>query len=123
MSMSELHTCVTCKVYFKSNEIQREHYKSDWHRYNLKRKIANLPSVTAEEFNNRVIQQRNLIEKSNESTSKYCETCKKSFGNEKSYENHLNSKKHLDNLINNEKPIHKNESKEEKLDESDEDMR
>jgi hypothetical protein len=28
--------------------MQREHYKTDWHRYNLKRKVVDLPPVTAE---------------------------------------------------------------------------
>lgn len=98
MSLSEVHTCVTCRVVFKDNDFQREHYKSDWHRYNLKRKIASLPSVTAEEFNNRVLLQRSKAEESNHSTTKYCQSCRKSFGNEKSYDNHLNSKRHLDNI-------------------------
>lgn len=99
MSSAEVHTCVTCRVVFKDNDIQREHYKSDWHRYNLKRKVAQLPSITAEEFNNRVLQQRTKIEESNQSKNKYCEPCRKNFGNENSYTNHLNSKRHQDNLL------------------------
>lgn len=99
MSSSEMHTCVTCRVMFKNGDIQREHYKSDWHRYNLKRKVADLPCVTAEEFNNRVIQQRNKLEENNANTTKYCEVCRKNFGNENSFTNHLNSKRHRDKLI------------------------
>lgn len=99
MSSCEVHTCVTCRVIFKDNDIQREHYKSDWHRYNLKRKVADLPCVTAEEFNNRVLQQRNKIEESNASTTQYCECCRKSFANENSYNNHLNSKRHHEKLL------------------------
>ena len=38
--------------------LQKEHYKSDWHRYNLKRKVADLPPVTAENFQERVLAQR-----------------------------------------------------------------
>lgn len=93
-----MHTCVTCRVVFRDSEIQREHYKSDWHRYNLKRKVAQLPSVTAEEFNNRVLQQKNLLEENNQNTSRYCEPCRKNFVNENSYLNHLNSRRHKDNV-------------------------
>lgn len=47
-------TCITCRVIFLDGETQREHYKTDWHRYNLKRKIAELQPVTAENFKLRV---------------------------------------------------------------------
>lgn len=30
--------------------LQREHYKLDWHRFNLRQKIAGLPPLNAEEF-------------------------------------------------------------------------
>lgn len=29
---------------------QMEHYKLDWHRFNLRQKMAGLPPVTVEEF-------------------------------------------------------------------------
>ena len=51
-------TCITCRVAFADADLQRSHYKTDWHRYNLKRKVADLPHVTAEGFNQRVLAQR-----------------------------------------------------------------
>lgn len=51
-------TCITCQVAFADADLQRMHYKTDWHRYNLKRKVANLPHVAAEGFNQRVLAQR-----------------------------------------------------------------
>ena len=51
-------TCITCRVAFADAEVQRNHYKTDWHRYNLKRKIAELPPVTADNFKERVLAQR-----------------------------------------------------------------
>lgn len=97
---STSYTCITCRVAFIDADLQRAHYKTDWHRYNLKRKVAELPSVTAEEFQRRVLQQRKTNEIVNETVGKYCEICKKNFGNIKAYENHLNSKKHKQNEIN-----------------------
>jgi len=92
------HTCINCNVLFKDPEMQREHYKTDWHRYNLKRRIAELPPATAEDFCKRVQQQRTTAENIQQETSLYCNACHKQFNSEKSHANHLNSKKHKDNL-------------------------
>ncbi|GKV53316.1 hypothetical protein SLEP1_g59848 [Rubroshorea leprosula] len=32
-------TCNACNKEFNDDSEQRLHYKSDWHRYNLKRKV------------------------------------------------------------------------------------
>jgi pre-60S factor REI1 len=90
-------TCLTCHVAFKHPEAQREHYKSDWHRYNLKRKVLDLPPVSAEDFQEKIHNQRNLEELSKQSKNAYCAVCRKSFSNQNAYDNHLNSKKHKDN--------------------------
>lgn len=85
---------MTCRVGFRDGDLQRDHYKSDWHRYNLKRKIVLLPPVTAENFADRVAAQEALQVESSKDTSKYCTVCKKSFGNEKAFQSHIISKKH-----------------------------
>jgi pre-60S factor REI1 len=51
---SSLFTCLACHVAFKTADIQREHYRSDWHRYNLKRKMVELPPVSADMFAQKV---------------------------------------------------------------------
>nr|CAG4643210.1 EOG090X06E3 [Ilyocryptus agilis] len=93
-------TCISCHVAFKEAGLQREHYKTDWHRYNLKRKVVDLPPVTAEVFQQRVLEQRSEAQKLEESktVTPYCQYCKKKFGSEKSYENHLGSHKHQVNV-------------------------
>ncbi len=50
-------TCLSCRVGFSSNDAQRQHYKTDWHRYNLKRKIAGMIPVSADNFRERVAAQ------------------------------------------------------------------
>lgn len=90
-------TCINCQVAFHDAGLQRDHYKTDWHRYNLKRKIAELPPVTAEEFQRRVT----ILKLENETKSKgknytYCTACKKSFASTQSFDNHLQSKKHIE---------------------------
>ncbi|KAG2208151.1 hypothetical protein INT47_010513 [Mucor saturninus] len=94
---SGLFTCLACQVAFQSAEAQRNHYRSDWHRYNLKRKVVNLPFVSLDQFNNKT-EARVAKEKEAktviETANNYCGTCKKSFGSINQHENHLNSKKH-----------------------------
>jgi len=92
--LSGLLTCITCRVGFRDSDLQRDHYKSDWHRYNLKRKIVNLPPVTAENFADRCAAQELLQAEASKDTTQYCTICKKSFGNEKALQSHVVSKKH-----------------------------
>ncbi|XP_075442042.1 cytoplasmic 60S subunit biogenesis factor ZNF622 [Ascaphus truei] len=90
------YTCITCRVTFADPDIQRAHYKTDWHRYNLKRKVADMPSVTAENFQERVLAQRAVVEEQSKETATYCTACSKRFATFNAYENHLKSKKHVD---------------------------
>lgn len=48
--------CSTSGTTFASKEALAEHYRSDFHRYNLKRKVAGLPPVTREWFDARKAQ-------------------------------------------------------------------
>lgn len=43
--------CSYCRVEFPTPELQRDHYKLDWHRYNLKLGLEFKQPVTEEEFN------------------------------------------------------------------------
>lgn len=53
-----LFTCISCRVVFANSELQKAHYRTDWHRYNLKRKVADLPPVTAVDFQQRVLERK-----------------------------------------------------------------
>ena len=48
---SGLYTCLACQVAFQSAQGQRNHYQTEWHRYNLKRKVVSLPPVPLDQFN------------------------------------------------------------------------
>ena len=65
-------TCISCRVAFAEPELQRAHYKTDWHRYNLKRKVAELPPVTAENFQSRVLAQRAQVNIHSQIYMEYC---------------------------------------------------
>lgn len=90
--------------------MQRQHYKTDWHRYNLKRKVAELPVVSAEEFQRRVLIQREKDDLDNRSTSVHCNVCRKNFSTQNAYENHLNSKKHKVGVVEGTSPAHEKQT-------------
>lgn len=100
LSMAQTYTCISCRVAFANPDIQRQHYKTDWHRYNLKRKVVSLPPVAAEDFQQRVLEQRKKEENESRDTSTYCKACGKTFSCKKAFDNHLNSKKHKEALSN-----------------------
>ena len=53
-SSSRTFTCYTAPgEVFESEEEMKEHYRSEWHRQNLKRKVAGLPPLTREAFEER----------------------------------------------------------------------
>lgn len=93
-----MFTCITCRVSFADSDIQRRHYKTDWHRYNLKRKVAEMPPVTAEVFHQKVLAQKAEVEAQQQSKTKslHCQLCNKTFSSENAFSNHLSSKKHKD---------------------------
>ncbi|KAG6453621.1 hypothetical protein O3G_MSEX008265 [Manduca sexta] len=91
--MVDTFTCITCNVRYETAEQQREHYKLDWHRYNLKRKVASLPPVKLEEFELRAKEHRER-QNASQDESQYCKCCSKLFNTKNAFNNHLNSKKH-----------------------------
>ncbi|XP_005091111.1 ankyrin repeat and zinc finger domain-containing protein 1 [Aplysia californica] len=46
----DVMSCNCCKVSFTDREDQLSHYKSDWHRYNLHRRLTGQPFVTEDTF-------------------------------------------------------------------------
>lgn len=55
-------TCNTCAIRFLSAELQRQHMKTDWHRYNLKRRVAQLPGISSEVFAEKVLASQKASE-------------------------------------------------------------
>lgn len=75
--------------------------RSDWHRYNLKRKIADLPPVSSEDFNQKVISAQASTTAAQEQAafSKSCAVCQKTYYSENAYQNHVSSQKHKLKLL------------------------
>ncbi|VDM37081.1 unnamed protein product [Toxocara canis] len=92
-------TCISCRVVFANSEVQRDHYRCDWHRYNLKRKVADLPPITADQFQQKVLSYRDKAAEKEAAASRrsFCVVCNKQFRSINAYDNHLNSKRHKEN--------------------------
>ncbi|KAF7376019.1 Cytoplasmic 60S subunit biogenesis factor [Mycena sanguinolenta] len=80
MSAPELFTCLSCTIAFHTAEDQRTHYRSDHHRYNMKRRVAGLPPTAV----------------MSSPKGSYCEACNKTYTTENAYRSHIISKKHKD---------------------------
>lgn len=59
-------TCNTCQVRFVTAELQRQHMRTEWHRYNLKRRVAQLPTILSEIFAEKVLEQQQAAEQNND---------------------------------------------------------
>ncbi|KKA29832.1 hypothetical protein TD95_000421 [Thielaviopsis punctulata] len=102
-STAETHpyTCNTCRIGYRAIDLQKGHMRSDWHRYNLKRRVAGLPPVSAENFSEKVLQARaaSTAEAEKAYFERFCDSCQKNYSSENSYNNHLHSSKHKQNVI------------------------
>ncbi|KAF7715850.1 Cytoplasmic 60S subunit biogenesis factor REI1-like protein [Penicillium ucsense] len=90
------YTCNTCLVAFHRSDAQRDHMRKDWHLYNMKRRIASLPPVALEVFNEKVLAAKanSTQAAAKASFEKTCHPCQKTFYSENSYQNHVKSSKH-----------------------------
>ena len=70
--------------------------QSDWHRYNLKRRVATLPPLSSDVFAEKVLQNKAsaAATAARASFEKRCEPCEKTYYSEGAFVNHLNSQKH-----------------------------
>ncbi|KAL5001826.1 C2H2 type zinc-finger-domain-containing protein [Aspergillus recurvatus] len=90
------YTCNTCFVAFRSSDGQRDHMRTDWHLYNMKRRVASLPPVSQEIFNEKVLAAKasSNAAAAKASFERACVACQKTFYSENSYQNHVKSSKH-----------------------------
>ncbi|MED6209661.1 Cytoplasmic 60S subunit biogenesis factor REI1 1 [Stylosanthes scabra] len=89
-------TCNACNKEFNDDTEQKLHYKSEWHRYNLKRKVAGVPGVTEALFLARQSALAQEKDKSNETPMLYsCRLCGKAYKSSKAHAEHLKSRGHI----------------------------
>lgn len=95
-----MFTCLSCSIAYANPEDQRAHYRTDLHRYNMKRRVANLPPVRADVFNAKILERNGQPDQTEVATQSQdrCRECNKSFSSQNAFQSHLNSKKHKETL-------------------------
>lgn len=75
--------------------------RSDWHRYNLKRRVASLPPISSETFTEKVIsaQANSSAAAAKASFEQACTACQKTYFSGNAYRDHLSSKKHRSRVL------------------------
>ncbi|KAH8816071.1 C2H2 type zinc-finger-domain-containing protein [Xylogone sp. PMI_703] len=101
VSSTHPYTCNTCQVAFRNSDLQRGHMRSDWHRYNLKRRVTSLPPISSEVFTEKVLQaQASSTAAATKATyEKTCTACSRTYFSENAYQNHIGSQKHKANVL------------------------
>ncbi len=94
--------CNSCALAFISSDGQKAHYRTELHRYNLKRRTNDLGPVTEAEFQRRKAAAQALAGGGMSSAASEaggfhakCQPCNRSFASKATLEQHLQSKKHL----------------------------
>ncbi|CAD7703810.1 unnamed protein product [Ostreobium quekettii] len=89
--------CSTSGTYFTDKDALTQHYRSDFHIYNLRRKVAGLPPVTKEWFDGRKHQIARAASKSSPGAGNRVwidPLTQKKFSSEKTYASFVRSKKY-----------------------------
>lgn len=89
-------TCLTCHSLFSCLEDQKEHYRTEWHRHNLSRKVQDLPPLSEKACLEKLakLESEAVAAQPKKTTRVSCEECKKSFASEKALQAHNRSAKH-----------------------------
>lgn len=73
-SVTHPYTCLSCSLAFTNATFQRDHYGTDLHRYNSKRRVAGLMPISVELFDEKVSDRRVIEEEDPGRLS--CKACK-----------------------------------------------
>jgi pre-60S factor REI1 len=78
-------TCTACRILLKAQEDAKSHYKSEFHTYNLKRKLVQLEPVSEETF----LEKKMTTTKLHQSTLEFkCALCNSTFRSKEKFDKH-----------------------------------
>ncbi|OIR59171.1 MAG: C2H2-type zinc finger-containing protein [Amphiamblys sp. WSBS2006] len=82
-------TCVACSLVFSTRAVQKEHYSTLFHRYNMARKLQGLEPVSEGVFE----EKNRKPEQVGGKKEMECVTCCRTFQSENTFRSHIQSKK------------------------------
>jgi len=95
--VDETLQCNACVYEIDTAQKRNLHYKTEWHRYNVKRRCAGLGPLSERVF----LQKVNEIKAQSAGTQAVrCELCNLNCKNQRAYEAHIRTKKHLGKELN-----------------------
>ncbi|BGP14076.1 hypothetical protein JCM10213_002371 [Rhodosporidiobolus nylandii] len=100
-SSSHPYTCLSCSLAFVDAAAQREHYATELHRYNSRRRVAGLGPVTQETFDDKVKERTGQLgaagaQEDDGQKKLACKACNKTFASQATHDAHVQTKKHKD---------------------------
>ncbi|GAA5888922.1 hypothetical protein JCM5296_002738 [Sporobolomyces johnsonii] len=96
-SATHPYTCLSCSLAFVDAASQREHYATELHRYNSRRRVAGLAPVTKELFDEKISQATTALTANPDDDAPKklaCKACNKTFASAATHQAHVNTKKH-----------------------------
>ncbi|KYO02079.1 zinc finger protein, putative [Plasmodium reichenowi] len=103
----KIYTCHTCNIQIYNYSFFRYHFKSEWHKYNLKRKLLNLHSVNEFVFNEKLKNlkknedQENQKKDKRENQGSHLSHKKRNESNKKKKEKNITNFNNINNNNNN----------------------
>jgi pre-60S factor REI1 len=96
MDSSSSHFCTACQSSIPASDYKTHYSKSDWHRYNVKRRVAGLASISQSLFESQLAALHEKRQTSDKVKVDYsCSSCGKSFTSQAAHQSHLQSNKHI----------------------------
>lgn len=90
-------TCMACRMVLEGGEARSAHYRTDFHRVNLQRKVAGVPPLAAADYALRAEAARAQEAAAAGSRGpRFCAVCSKKFSSDKALANHVASRRHRD---------------------------
>lgn len=88
---------MACRVVLVGGDARNAHYRTDFHRVNLQRKVAGVPPLTPDDFALRAEAAREEAAAcAGRRAPRFCAICSKKFSSERALANHVASRRHRD---------------------------
>lgn len=90
-------TCMACRLVLVGADARLNHYRTDFHRVNLQRKVAGVPPLSEDDYKVRAQAAEDESQAAaGRRAPRFCSVCSKKFSSESALTNHVASRRHRD---------------------------